>query len=377
MNIQQRRGKFQLRVTHKLLAKPFIFTFPTNDDASGYGRQLEALLARGIVPHELLAGPDSAVSPRVVDVIDLYLAKAPVAPTDVEVVGLLSRDPEIVGRRVKDIDYPWVEAWVRNHKTVRNLAPSTVRKRVESFARVLDWHLLSTIQNKSGNPLRMLPTGYSVYSERDVALMPDGLEPKRDVDRERRLAPGEYEKCLEALSGVKHPERQRALKADEEFKFLFILILGTGLRLSEAFKLRWDQIFLDSRIAKIAGSKGHRGSVKLRTVPLRRELVDWFTERQGTGLVFSFWDGTKEDVKKASKRLTLRFGKLFEYAGLKDITEHDLRHEACCRWFELRGVDGRWLFSDVEICKIMGWSDYSMILRYASLRGEDLAKRLE
>ena len=64
------------------------------------------------------------------------------------------------------------------------------------------------------------------------------------------------------------------------------------------------------------------------------------------------------------------------HAGVPDMKEHDLRHEACCRWFELRGKDGRWVFSDVEICKIMGWSDYSMVLRYASLRGEDLSSRL-
>ncbi|RYH58961.1 MAG: hypothetical protein EON54_11320 [Alcaligenaceae bacterium] len=52
-----------------------------------------------------------------------------------------------------------------------------------------------------------------------------------------------------------------------------------------------------------------------------------------------------------------------------DFKEPNLRLETCCRWFELLGKDGHWLYSDVEICKIMGWTDYSMVLRYASIRG--------
>jgi hypothetical protein len=59
------------------------------------------------------------------------------------------------------------------------------------------------------------------------------------------------------------------------------------------------------------------------------------------------------------------------------FTEHDLRHEACCRWVTMRGADGRgWLFNEVEISKIMGWSDTSTMASYASLRGEDLSARL-
>ena len=50
-------------------------------------------------------------------------------------------------------------------------------------------------------------------------------------------------------------------------------------------------------------------------------------------------------------------------------------HEAACRWFELRNDRG-WVFSDIEICRVMGWKDTRMALRYASMRGEDLSSRL-
>lgn len=92
--------------------------------------------------------------------------------------------------------------------------------------------------------------------------------------------------------------------------------------------------------------------------------------------MFPFWDGTKGHLRRAGAKLSFRFRTLFDYAGVEQLTEHDLRHEACCRWVELRSADGRWVFSDVEVCRIMGWSSMSMMLRYSSLRGEDLANRL-
>jgi hypothetical protein len=45
---------FQLRVSHKLLPKDLWATFDTRDAAEQYGRQLEGLLAQGIVPAALL-----------------------------------------------------------------------------------------------------------------------------------------------------------------------------------------------------------------------------------------------------------------------------------------------------------------------------------
>ena len=375
-SIQPRGDKFQLRVKHKLLAKPFIYTFDSQEKAESYGQQLEMLLAKGIVPQDLLATPDKVISPRMVDVIDGYVNMAPVTSSDTELLTVISK--EVVGLRVSGLTYPWVESWVRKLKVKQNLAPGTIRKRVESLARVLDWHLLKTLHDKSGNPLRMLPTGYSSYSDQDIVLLPEGREEKTDIQRDRRLTPAEYGRCLDALQGIKHPGRQRALDVDPAFILLLDLILGTGLRLMEAFRLRWDQVDFKSRVILVEGTKGHRGKNKPRNVPMRGSLMARLEAiKAPSGLAFPFWDGTKEDQKRASKRLSVRFGKLFDYAGVEDCTEHDLRHEAACRWFELRRPDGAWHFSDIAVCKIMGWSDYSMILRYASLRGEDLAEGLE
>jgi integrase len=94
------------------------------------------------------------------------------------------------------------------------------------------------------------------------------------------------------------------------------------------------------------------------------------------GRIFPWWDGTPEGLRRATSALSARFAVLFAYAKVSDFTEHDLRHEATCRWVELRRPAGGWVFSDLEVCRIMGWSDPAMMLRYSSLRAEDLAARL-
>ena len=93
-------------------------------------------------------------------------------------------------------------------------------------------------------------------------------------------------------------------------------------------------------------------------------------------LIFPYWDGTKKDKKGTTNRLSHRFTSLFEYARTPNFREHDLRHESTCRWVTMRNPSGHWIFSEVEICKIMGWTDMKMMLRYASLRGEDWSSRL-
>ena len=164
---------------------------------------------------------------------------------------------------------------------------------------------------------------------------------------------------------------------DPAFALLFDLLVSTGMRLFEAYRLRVASVDFVQGVINVEGSKGHRGAIKPRVVPmvpaLRERLRAWCDAR--VGMVFPFWDGSPDSRARASCRLSSRFRTLFAYADVLDCTEHDLRHEATCRWVELRNDRG-WVFSDVEVCRIMGWADPRMMLRYASLRGSDLASRL-
>jgi len=376
-SIQPRGSKWQIRIKHKLLPIPFFHTFETETEARTYAAQLEALLERGIVPQELLERPGKVNDPLVIELIRDYTKTQPVAPSDAEVLGVLLT--ETAGLRMSGVTFQWADEYVRHlkHDPKKHLAPSTIRKRVGSLARVIDWHLRRVTApggHMPANPLRLLPKGYSTYSEQDKAT----VEPVHDETRDRRLLPAEDARVRQALAGVKRDDRERALVPDPAFELLYSIIVDTGLRLSEAYKLRVDQIDLVANVIRVEGSKGHRGVIKPRVVPLkkhlRQPLADWCKDR--VGRLFAFWDGTPEGRRLASGRLSQRFLVLFDYAQVPDFSEHDLRHEACCRWIELRQPGGGWIFSEVEVCRIMGWSDMRMMLRYASLRGEDLSARL-
>ena len=208
-----------------------------------------------------------------------------------------------------------------------------------------------------------------------------------DQVRDRRLQAGEEASIRQALAGVKRADRERSLQADAEFTLLFELLLHAGLRLREAYRLRVDQVDLQARVVRPQQSKLWHGKVAHRTVPLVPQLLDALSHHLATRgavarpeLLFpGLWDGDTSEaaLKRASGRLSARFATLFAYAAATGLTEHDLRHEATCRWLELRDARGGWMFRAEEIGRIMGWAPGSrMIERYASFRPEDLAGRL-
>lgn len=382
VSVQARGAGYQLRVIHRLLPRPFFHTFTSEAAARAYGRQLHDLLDSGIVPAELAAPPPRDKDDSLlVAVVRAYLNDAPgLTGSDAALLTTMIDRRELDGLRVSGVTARWAEGYVARLKR-RRLVPGTIRKRVGALGRVLDWHLRRDHGAGEGravlNPLRVMPTGYSIYTEADVRAA--GLEvAPRDTERDRRLLPDEEVRIRRALAGEKRPDRERALQPDPALALLFDLVLDTGLRLSEAFGLRVDQVDLQRRVLRVQGSKGRRGVAKPRVVPIRpalaAALASWCTDR--IGLVFPYWDGTAADKVRAGRRLSQRFRVLFDYAQVPGFTEHDLRHEATCRWFELRDTEGRWVFSEIEICRILGWSSTKMAIRYASMRGEDLAARL-
>jgi integrase len=312
--------------------------------------------------------------------IDEYKRLAHPSKTDVPVLDLLAK--EVGKSRFGEVTTVWVDAWLRSMKIDQHLAPSTVRKRVGSLSRVIDFQLRKSQasgQPTPVNPLKLLPAGYSNTNAAERAtLQAAGKEVKKDQARDRRLSTDELERIRAALAGEKRTDRERALTRDPEFSLLFELILNSGLRLFEAYRLRVESVDIAGRFLRVDGSKGRGGAVKPRTVPIVRDLVqplkDAVEGRRPAELLFRFWDGSEEDRPRCTNRLSHRFGGLFAYANIQDFTEHDLRHEATCRWILMKNKDGAWAFTDAQIMKIMGWTSVTMMLRYASLRGEDLAR---
>jgi integrase len=395
INVQPRRGKFQLRVTHKLIPnknhKAF-FTFDSEEKAYAEGKKWDYWLDQGVVHDSLKTKTpkvNSTEDPPLARVILDYIEHGTqVAPTDVQ--GLKWLAGWVGDVRVSGITVKWSDDFVHRLKLERKLTPSTVRKRVQSLARALDWHLRKSTpdgQIPPANTLRMLQKGYSGYSKQEAQILrAQGDEPGVDKPRMRRLPHEEEELIQAALSGQLvgdaiepfFTEEEVASQFDLEFATLFNLIINTGLRLREGYTLRTDQFDFRQGFINVEGTKGHYGEIKPRTVPMTDEVKAMMRRycKGRVGRIFSFWDGDKDTLAKISSKLSTRFSDLFRYCEIEDCTEHDLRHESTCRWFLMRRQGGHWMYSETEICIIMGWSDRSMLKRYASLRGKDLSERL-
>lgn len=399
---QTKTGRWEATIHHPLLpAGRITRNFTDLEQAKAYKAAVLALLKRGTVPPELTsagrrknptlkrkartrpAPPRAAPLTRgqrteLHDMLGQYLEadNVNIAASDRPLVELLRRT---MTGTVDGLTVVWVDAWVRSMKEELRLTPGSIRKRVESLARCLDWwHRTrsdATPKSEMLNPLRMLPRGYSAYRPDSL-----GAPVPHDRHRDRRLLPGEQARIESALVGEKRPDRERpwAPGGDRDMLILFRLLLGTGLRLREAYclrvaDLRFGLATIDIRMSKTGATREVPMTPAVETM-----LAEYTRGREASGLVFPFWNGCRDaDVlRQATSRLTGRFRTLFAYAQCADLVEHDLRHEATCRWVEMRDARGNWLFRSEEVRRITGHKSDAMFLRYLSLRGSDLAARM-
>lgn len=362
-------GTFELRVVHRNLEKPYYTTHDSEVDAERYAAKLKEALDRGQVPSELR--PQQAKATPISQVLRHYLNDAPVSATDRPLVTFLQERLDVTDKGVTVL---WVDSWVSSMKRKENLAPGTIRKRVESLARAMDWwyrrqHEADDIPS---NPLRTLPIGYSKY------MPSDGPVQKVDQRRDRRLADGESGRIESAILGMKRDDRQRPLAVPDKDQFLLLyrLIVNTGLRLREAYTLRKSDVRLDLRTIHVATSK----TGAARDVPMTPLIYGWISSgpvpTTPGEFLFCFWSGEPGDLRRVTNRLSAQFARVFDYANCPDLTEHDLRHEAVCRWMLMRDDKGRWLFRPEEVRRITGHKSVQQFEAYLSLRGSDLADRL-
>ena len=135
-----------------------------------------------------------------------------------------------------------------------------------------------------------------------------------DGRRDRRLAEDEYLRLGSALKAASATEVWPAATAAARFLIL------TGWRSGEALSLRWDDIDLPRRTAKLRDTKT---GVSFR--PLSHAACDVLAAAERSGvLVFPATRGGAEVVLSGFKKL---FKKILKFASLPvDITPHTLRH---------------------------------------------------
>jgi integrase len=374
-------GKYEVTISHRRLPKGRAYAnFDDIITAANYKVRRVNELQAGIVLPELLPKTESGSATQLSVVLRHYLNadNSKIAKSDRPMVEALQNEAKGC---MTDLTTRWVDNWVREMKGKR-LAPGTIRKKVESLARAVDWWFRDQHQDgdRPANPLRGLPKGYSSYEERDVN---PGEELPVDVSRDRRLHPGEYERIEQFILGqAKHPKKERPWGKDEDrqqFLLMFRVSVHTGMRLREVYRMRVRDVKFGLRTIHVPKSK----TGKARDIPMTRQLETWLREaigdRPAEAVVLPFWDGdnSEEVLKATTERLSKRYARLFEHAECEDLIEHDLRHEATCRWMELKDEQGRWLYRPEEVRRITGHKNVQMFERYLSLRGSDLAERLD
>lgn len=387
-SITPRAGRFQARIVHKNLSKPHFETFDTFEEAEAYDSYIKAMLDRGEIPLSLQQKQEENRGKAIKSIIKGFKASAPgPAPTDLATLTKLEEEHGDV--RTTELNAVWIDNWIRGMKLKDNLAPSTIRKRVESLARAIDWHIRQESQHGQmlpANPLRFIPKGYSLYTQTESVEITkraedgENVRVKKDRKKDLRFRPGDEQRIRDALSRVKAEGRRSPLMHFPMFPELFEVILNTGMRLKEAYRMRCEWYDPVDQVIHLQGSKGWRGELKPRTVPVVKALRPLLEEHcvGKTGLLFPFWSGGEDDEIYTSNTLSHRFKSLFTYAQMDpEFTEHDLRHEATCRWVTMKTEDeAGWMYRDSEICILMGWKSMDMYLHYASLRAKDLSARL-
>jgi integrase len=382
---QKPSGKWEIALRHPSLpGGRKYFVFNSEEQAVAYAEQWRLMKQAGLeLPAELTVPRDD--TPILAVVLRQWANSGLAAPSQQPALGSLVH--EVGAVRLSDATYAWLSAYVQRLKVRNNLAPNSIRHRVQALGRAIDEWARHNPAVTVANPVRLLPKGYSSYSDVDRALVQAaGQEPKEDVQRDRRLHPGEQDRIVSALSGHQREDRERTLEllGGNALLTMFLVIVYSGLRLREAYRLTRGQIDMDAKVMRVQSTKQWRGKIVFRDVPMRAEvhqaLATYLSTRSllPAARLFPFMDEEPGlTLKTVSQRLSSRFKTAFAYAGCDDLREHDLRHEATCRWLELRDGAGGWMFRMEEINRIMGWAPGStMAQRYASFRGSELAARL-
>jgi integrase len=215
---------------------------------------------------------------------------------------------------------------------LKTVSASTTKKEINLLSKLFD-----LAGKEWGIPIAANP----------CAMVSRPIEPK---GRDRRLEDGEEVRLIKACQ-----ESESA----PELVAIVQLALETGARLGELLKLRWQDINLVKRTAKLLDTKNGED----RVIPLSSKALEVFKSlpRHISGRVFWRW-AASDSFNKTWTRACLR-------AEINDLKFHDLRHEAVSRLFE-KGLNS------MEAASISGHKTLAMLKRYTHLRAEDLANKL-
>ena len=162
------------------------------------------------------------------------------------------------------------------------------------------------------------------------------------------MLPGEFENLRHAAGKTSNPYIWPVV----------VFAIETAMRRGEILGLRWQDISLENRVARLQKTKNGTS----REVPLSTKAVDVLKDqrsRQDTSTPFPI----------NANAFRLAWERLRKRADLCDLRFHDLHHEAISRFFEMG-------LSVPEVAVISGHKDARMLFRYTHLRAENIIVKL-
>lgn len=242
---------------------------------------------------------------------------------DLAVFRLRIQSTPLASKKACDITKPEVSAL---HQQIRqNLAAST-----------------------ANHPVRLLKIIYNVLIDQDIGIT---LNPAKGI---RLFDEPKVEHYLDDKQLKTLISTLEASPANSRFVFLFLLY--TGSRLSEALKAEWQHVDIENRIWRIPAANSK--SKRVRAVPLNDRAIE-VLRASGTQDEYPYLF-INPKTKKPYKQIHGPWKTIREAAGLPHLRIHDLRHELA----SLLVNSGRTLF---EVQSILGHSDPRVTMRYASL----------
>lgn len=336
-SLTQRDGKWRVRITRK--GHPCISrSFDLKRDAEIFAAVTEADLARGLFRAKDTITTLRALVVRYRDEVtphkrgsrqETYLLNAILRPESVAA--------SMMARLVAEISPADVARW--RDARLKQVKPATLAREWATLGHVLshaerEW----SIPLPNGNPFRQ-------------ARKPQVLN-----QRDRRVRDDE----LDAICAVTESAHLAALVR---------LAVETGARRGELLALRWSEIDLKRRTARLPTGTTKNGHARVLPLSPRALAVLEAMPRRPDGKLF---DLRADSVTQAFSRAVAHAKRIYtgEDAGfLEGVTFHCLRHEALSRLAE-QG------WGATEIASVSGHRTLQLVQRYVHHRPEDLAAKM-
>ncbi len=334
--------------------RPVARTFDTPEEATRFGAELEKELRAHVKREHKAIALTRKANPTLADYNEqeLRVALRQFSQSD----QAISRDkktlPTILTNvgsvKLVEIRRSWVKAYIekmRGKKTRagRQFSYETLAVHFQIMRKACLWRAEELELAKPDLPF-------------STTLFPAGWETKR----ERRLEAGEELALMQRLRKIKTPARYH-------WRLLVRLALETGARQQELVKAVWDNVSIERNLWTIPAADTK--SKKTRAIPMSKKAVRIFKLLK----MIASADSRRVFHSLGKPRSVSGAFHLFAHeAKLKDFRFHDLRHEAISRMVLYKRK-----LSVFEIMSIVGHSSTEMLVRYANLRGDELAHRMD